>query len=204
MYLLVQVIPGVTLPTSDEYGWSFNPFAWQFLMILGMVVGALSREQDVSLPRIAVPASLLMICYGIFSMKAVEPLQTSNDELSAIVSLMTNFNGRFDSKTHLGPLRLFHFLSVACVVGTAVSRITSIARSRWGRPFVICGRNSLSVYCIGVLLAYLSAAVFNSLGSSPLLLSVIIADAIVIQILLANALDRRRGNGQHVANDLLA
>jgi hypothetical protein len=57
-------------------------------------------------------------------------------------------------KSHLAPARLMHFLSLALVV----SRLTPPEWHGPIRPLMVamirCGENSLSMYCLGVLLSF--------------------------------------------------
>jgi hypothetical protein len=68
-------------------------------------------------------------------------------------------------KGHLAPLRLLHFLSLALVV----SRLAPPAWRGRIKPLMLasirCGENSLSIYCLGVLLAFLAHVILVDVSS---------------------------------------
>src|SRR5262249_43912057 len=86
-------------------------------------------------------------------------------------------------KSHMAPLRLLHFLALAIVV----SRLTL---PDWRGPIMLlvvamirCGENSLVIYCLGVLLAFLAHVVLVEASASfAMQLAVSVGGIVVIVI----------------------
>jgi hypothetical protein len=64
-------------------------------------------------------------------------------------------------KSHVAPLRLFHFLALAVVVTRLVLRDWSGLMSPLMIGFIRCGENSLAIYCLDVLLAFIALVVLK-------------------------------------------
>ncbi len=58
-------------------------------------------------------------------------------------------------KTNLSPVRLVNFLALAIVVISVVPRESAFLKGAIARPIVLCGQNSLYIFCLGILLAVL-------------------------------------------------
>jgi hypothetical protein len=67
------------------------------------------------------------------------------------------------SKTDLGPLRFANVLAVALLVARLIHPQARFLASRAARPFVICGRNSLHIFCLGILLSVLGHLLLTEL-----------------------------------------
>jgi len=152
LYLMVQIfswhVPA--WPSGELY---FNPFAWQFLFVIG---GWYAFEGTARLRPILRSRALLgmAIVYLVFSFVVV--LSWKFKALEGLIpSAVTNLIYPI-YKSHLAPVRLMHFLSLAL----AVSRLTPPEWHGPIRPLMMamirCGENSLSMYCLGVLLAFIA------------------------------------------------
>jgi len=67
----------------------------------------------------------------------------------------------FLSKTNLGILRLANVLAVALVVANLIPLQARFLTSSAASPFLVCGRNSLYIFCLGILLSLLGHFVLN-------------------------------------------
>lgn len=192
IYGTVQIEPSLNLPTHGGGKWFFNPFAWQFLLVLGLVCGQRSRHEQRGMTRVRMWTLLafLVIAFGLF-VKKVVPLF---DHLKAFEAWKSVDSWILPllSKTSLGPLRLLHFLAVAHLVTLALSRFSGFLSHPIAKPLIACGRHSLSVYCAGTVLAYLSLIAFRVVGSTPVTLFVISLDVCLLQFAFAAWLDRPR------------
>lgn len=198
LYAVVQIEPGLCLPRAMG-NWPFNPFAWQFLMVAGAFFGLRARASE-AVARRWIPGVILagsVLIYGVFVRKLAPWLEISR--------LPTGLGSPFDivqpgftNKTDLAPLRLVHFAALAYLVQLATPRVESAWRGMWARPFILCGRNSLSVYCAGTVLAYLCVPIVRWAGATPTTLLIAGLDACVLQVCIAWIVDilarRRRGN----------
>lgn len=136
----------------DEEYWFFNPFAWQFLFVLG----AYAALHPVAWPyRPAVARVLLPLAVAYLLLALWLALSWSFPWLAQTVPGWVGQALFYPiDKTTLDPLRILHFLALAYVV-------TSFAKADAGflgwtvlRPLVRCGEQSLQVFCFGIFLSF--------------------------------------------------
>ena len=156
-YLAVQANPSLNLPRFGDGGvWYFNPFAWQFLFFLGLVVGNPARVPRKWAPRwLLIGLSIAMLACGLMVLKGFEYLVRwgvwSWDDLWPLVE----FYRAWAIKTELGPLRLLHFFALAYLVSQVFPRSLSMGSRRWANPLIVAGQHSLEVYAFGLVLSFL-------------------------------------------------
>lgn len=133
-----------TWPLPGE--WYFNPFAWQFIYVLGFILGReaqLSRPlgRMLSLLRWPALAFVLAIAWASRSDAFPDPTMVPWPTYLFIVD-----------KSYATPLRILHLLAL-CAAFVAV--YSGIARYLgWLAGFgAVLGRNSLQVFCVGSLLS---------------------------------------------------
>jgi len=152
LYGLVQVY-GWNLPQWPSNDWYFNPFAWQFLMVLGACWVLVGRTRFGALVT-SRPMAGLAVAYLAFSLVVAlswhfEPLEMLIPQ--SLARLIYPID-----KSNLDPLRCLHFLAIAILVARFVPSdwrgLTTPVL--WGA--VRCGENSLEIYCLGVLLSLAS------------------------------------------------
>lgn len=150
----------LSLPNLATGGvWFFNPFAWQLLFTIGLVAGDATLK-GVSLPR---GPLLLVLAVGIVLLGLVN---------SAPWSIIPGLEGlalpdlwRLDpDKTNLSPWRLAHALSLAYLVARFVPRDAGWMKSAIGRALDDCGRQSLPLFCLGVILSLAGTMVLFEIG----------------------------------------
>jgi hypothetical protein len=150
----------LNLPTWPVEGvWFFDPFAWQFIFVLGFElgnddgrgVGGLVRRHLAWLRPLAW-AGLLVGAWLVLSDYEPDPTRVPEPKLFFV----------FD-KTFLSPPRLLHFLAVAAAfAGTfaaVLRRVPPLARF-----LSMLGRNSLNVFCVGSLLSLAGQLLRVALG----------------------------------------
>lgn len=171
LYGLVQVY-GWNLPGWPVNDWYFNPFAWQFLVVLGawwVTAGRRARFRALVTSR---PMVGLAIAYLLFGL--VVALSWSFKPLEVLIpQSMARLIYPID-KSDLDPLRLLHFLAIAILVARFVPSDWRGLTTPVLRGAVRCGENSLEIYCLGVLL---------SLAAYMLLLR--ISDGVVAQMVVS-------------------
>jgi hypothetical protein len=151
------------LPTYPEGGvWYFNPFAWQFLFVLG---GAVQRYRQAGggLPssRVLLGASVLYLLVSL--------VLALSWRIAWLGALMPTMLGEFlypISKTDLDPLRLLHFAALAYVVLCYVGQDVGWLRGWIARPIVACGRQSLQVFCLGIILSFTGQTILVQFNDS--------------------------------------
>jgi len=154
---------GWNLPGSPSGLWYFNPFAWQFLFVLGawIAVGGAQAIQSVIRAR---TVFCLAITYIIFAF-----VVTMATHAPALGNLLPHWILQpFDpnDKTNLAPYRVVHLIALAVVVTRFLAADSPILQWRALAPLIKCGQNSLQVFCIGIVLSFCAhAAIERSLNS---------------------------------------
>jgi hypothetical protein len=149
---------GLNLPAGREREWYLDPFAWQFLYILGMVICHLRQTAPgkLQLGRFWLAAA---IGFSVFACSAAAPLNASHE------SVPTSFLVGLADKTFLAPLRLINLLALAYVFGCFVSPQAPWLKTRLAKLVQTCGRHSLPVYCLGVILSCAAYVVMQESSS---------------------------------------
>jgi hypothetical protein len=152
LYIVVQfthlALPAY--PAGRE--WYFNPLAWQFLFVAG---ATLSLEKDWVVRQSRGQRELLMLAAVIVG--AVGFIRLS----WTIHGLWDPFPGLLLAnlwpvdKTNLSPLRLIPFFAAVCLVAAWIPSHARGLGSPLARPLVLCGRHSLEIFCLGILLSAL-------------------------------------------------
>jgi hypothetical protein len=186
LWLAVQFDKRIALsayPGPDGV-WPFNPFAWQALFFLGAWLAWPRTRGEVSLLN---RRWLFWLAAGLslagFVIKFNWTLHEFYDPIPVMVSGKPLW--LFLSKTDLGLLRFANILAVALLVARLIHPQARFLASRVARPFVICGRNSLHIFCLGILLSVLGHLVLTEFfGGIPMQL-VVSAAGIAIMISVA-------------------
>ncbi|HEU5465116.1 MAG TPA: OpgC domain-containing protein [Candidatus Binatia bacterium] len=162
LWLAVQFDNRVALaayPGPDRV-WFFNPFAWQALFVLGAWFGWRNIGGGVSWLTgrwLFWPAAALSLAG--FLIRFSWTLHDLYDPIPVLVSAKLLWP--FLSKTELGIIRLVNVLAVALLVANLIPVRARFLSSSAAWPFLICGRNSLYIFCLGILLSVLGHLVLN-------------------------------------------
>ena len=160
------------LPRWQGGGWFFNPLAWQLLFFIGFLLGQGARGAP-SLPRPRrtgwlTGAALLVLGAGLFAMISVEWVPSLGERLpEAIPAFLATVD-----KTDLHPARLASVLAITYLVAHYVPRDTAALGGGWTRPLLAMGRNSLPVFCFGILLSFLGRLMLEFDDRWPMQLAV--------------------------------
>ena len=165
----------------DGNGWFFNPFAWQFLFVIGALGALLLRRYDGNLPR---PLWLRAAAWGYlgFALLAVAPWENWGWFSFHPIGLEA------PDKTVLAPLRLLNIVAIAALALSS-TRFRALADRPALRFLVVCGRNSLEVFALGTMLAMISRLAFRTTMTTQLLANGI---GLGLMVALAMALERVR------------
>jgi len=178
LWLAVNLDPSINLTNwLDGNGWFFDPFAWQFLFVLGALGVPVMQERDGNLPR---PLWLRIACYGYlgFALIAAAPWAAWGLSDAHPISI------EMPDKTLLAPLRVLNILAIA-IIALGSEGFRHLAQSPAFRFLVVCGRNSLEVFSLGTLLAMLSRLMFRTFGVTPL--TELLSNGLGIGLMLALA-----------------
>lgn len=165
LYVLSQCFNWFTIPValSEFRSFHFNPFSWQLLFFIGIVIGARKYCGKPSLFRFRFLkyVAILIILYA-FYINVLQPLQVMNEGMNQFSKL--GFITIVNHKQTLAPPRLINFLALAYFIGAITSSQGSFWRSKLAFPLVACGQHPLIVYSMGLVLMYLGVVLFNELS----------------------------------------
>ncbi|HVH81601.1 MAG TPA: OpgC domain-containing protein, partial [Stellaceae bacterium] len=162
IYLQVQIF-NLDMPAYPPGSvWTFNPLAWQFLFILGAVLGQAET-------RSAGRARLVELAY--------KPALAIAG-LAFAIRLSWTFHGIWDAipalferqlwpinKGNLSPLRLVSFFAVVMLAARWVSPQARFMRTKAAWPLVLCGRHSLEIFCLSILLSALGHFLMSEINT---------------------------------------
>lgn len=185
-YVAVQIFE-ISVPAYPPgHVWFFNPLAWQFLFVAGAVLGdqAARGKNLAGLARLAYPFAL-----AIFT-------------LSLVVRLTWTIHGVYPplhawfikalwpvDKNNLSLLRLVPFFALVVLVAQHVPRDAGFLASKAARPLVLCGRQSLEIFCLGILLSALGHFILAEYDSAWPMQLAITAAGVVVMLLTAKMID---------------
>ena len=144
---------GLNLPTYPGGRWFHNPFAWQFLFVIGAVCATFANTDRFGFllwrPWFRPTVGFLAIAI------ATKLAMLVDERIDILPSHVVAGIWLFLDKTNLGPLRLLNFLALVVVVVRLMPRDAAFLRSWPAQPVILCGQNSLYIFCLGILLSYL-------------------------------------------------
>ena len=141
--------------------WFFNPFAWQFLFAIAVSLGYARTKGLRSLPS---TRWLPVLALGFAVIAGVIGLSWSLHEAISRFPQYIVLPDTWFEKTMLPPARLLSVLALAIMADAYVPRDARFITSRLGWLVVLCGQNSLQVFCLSILLAVLANFVLNLAG----------------------------------------
>jgi hypothetical protein len=183
LWLAVQLDQRIALPAypGPARVWFFNPFAWQALFFLGAWLG--SRRGPAAggwLDRRWALVGVGALALAGFLIRFSWTLHGFYDPIPVLVSGKPLW--RFLSKRDLGLLRLANVLVLALLVARLISPRGRVVAGRAAWPLVVCGRHSLHIFCLGVLLSVIGHLVLNEFFGGVLMQLLVAAAGIAIMI----------------------
>lgn len=186
LYLLVQTTD-LSVPAYPEgHVWYFNPLAWQFLFITGAALGLPWRHER-RWSRWARP---------------VLPLAVSVVAAGLIIKLSWTIHGIWDpfpglllkelwpvNKNNLSVIRIIPFFAAVAVVVIVVPANAAILRSSAAKSLVLCGQQSLEIFCLGILLSALGHFVLSEYDAAISIQLLVNLAGILVMCLTARMLD---------------
>lgn len=163
VYLATQFWNWFDIPVFfvDPSRFYFNPLSWQFLFFVGLAIGANNSNRIHTATR---SGFLTFVCLigiiGALCANRIIPDLVQHGILTdpKWLELLAGLHPMIRKAT-LAPIRLIHFLLLAYIVRAVSSPSAWFWRSRWAMPLVVCGQHSLPVFCLGLFLMYVAAAV---------------------------------------------
>jgi hypothetical protein len=147
--------------TARQFGWNFsaypagtwyfNPYCWQVLFVFGSwcALGGAAKSRTI----IDAPFTLYFcLAYLLFAL--VMTMAGKFPDFAALFPhwLYDTFNP--NDKTNLAPYRFLHFVVIVILVIRFVPKDWSGLEWRIFDPVIVCGQQSLAVFCVGVFLSF--------------------------------------------------
>jgi hypothetical protein len=144
-------LTSVNFGAWSEQGWFFDPLAWQFLFIIGVLLACAPMRMP-SRPRLLDAASVVVLAAGVVVTLAIDPHPrwlewSSNTWLRYLVE---------EDKTGLHPFRLASILALTWLTIRLVRFHQPWLSARWSAPFILLGQNSLPVFCSGIVIGFVA------------------------------------------------
>jgi hypothetical protein len=133
--------------------WYFNPYCWQVLFVFGSWCALGGARKNMAF--IMSPITLYFcIAYLIFAL--VMTFAGRFPDFGALFPqwLFSAFNP--NDKTNLAPYRFVHFAVIVILVIRFVPKDWSGLQWKVFDPLVVCGQQSLAVFCVGVFLSFVA------------------------------------------------
>jgi len=165
LYLGTQVFGWNATTHPDGEGWFFDPFAWQFVFVIGAAFGSgqMNRYKPLLLSR------PVLVGAGVMAFAAAA-MQFTNALHALIPAFPTLFLIDLPiEKTVLEPVRLVSFFALVILTARWMPAAASMARFALVRALARCGRHSLAIFCMGVLLAVPGHVLWMEAGQSRML-----------------------------------
>ena len=172
-----------TLSTFPDGTWPFNPFCWQLLFVLGAWC-ALGSANRLSRWFRAPAWTYLGIAYLVFAFAMT--LAGRFPALGDMLPAWLHDGFIPNDKTNLAPYRILHFAIVALFATRLIPKNWRGLTSPIFRPLIVCGEQSLPVFCVGVFLS-LAAHVVLVTGSGSIVQQIMVSlGGVVLMTLAAN------------------
>lgn len=141
-------------------GWYFNPFAWQAIFVIGIVMGRFATL-GVRQPRIL---AIDVAAAGLLLFSAAVKLSTGNPFGVAFLSDWIEGLQMGVDKTNLATIRLLHLLALAWIVIRLIPAESRLLRGPVGTRLAATGRHSLEVFCVGIVLSIIGQIVMAEMS----------------------------------------
>jgi hypothetical protein len=173
-------------PGPDQV-WYFNPFGWQALFFLGAWCGW--RGIKGGIPWLTNRWLFRLAVAGVLAAFLVRCSWTLHWFYDPFPALFNKALWPLLSKTDLALLRFANVLLLALLAVRLLPPQAAFLTSRAAWPFVLCGRHSLHVFCLGILLSTLGRLIINEFLGGVLLQCVVAVVGIAIMIGTAALMD---------------
>ncbi|WP_375160251.1 OpgC domain-containing protein [Bradyrhizobium sp. RDT46] len=158
---LTMVLAIVLWLTARHFGWNlnaypagqwyFNPYCWQVLFVFGAwcALGGARR----SMTLINAPITLYL-CLGYLVFALIMTMAGRFPTFGGMFPewLFSAFNP--NDKTNLAPYRFIHFVVIVILVIRFVPKEWPGLEWKVFDPLIVCGQQSLAVFCVGVFLSF--------------------------------------------------
>jgi hypothetical protein len=155
---------GFNLPGYPaDHSWTFNPLTWQLLFVIGAVCGNMTaRGQTLLKLR---PWHVWLAAAMALTGLVLRGSWMLHESHSAVPALLYRTLWPLD-KTELPLLRLCNMLALALLVARYVPMQSRFFLKPGAWLIVLCGRHSLELFCLSILLSVMGNVAYTVLGLS--------------------------------------
>src|SRR5690606_34380469 len=178
---------GGYLPNVKMPYWAFNPFAWQFLFVMGVIAGVVPGVLE--LPGRKARVAITVAACGIVLAGAVFSLFSYHASLRELFlsSWFEKGIGTF-TKRDASAIRLVNFLAIAWLVYWAVNKGWLASLLQKISAVAVVGRNGLVCFVGGAVISIWAEALsFTLAGGTPVWPLNLVADVFAVGALFALA-----------------
>ena len=131
--------------------WYFNPYCWQVLFVFGSWCALGGARKSMAI--INAPFTLYF-CIAYLLLALVMTMAGKFPDFGNLFPhwLYSTFNP--NDKTNLAPYRFVHFVVIVILVIRFVPKEWEGLQWRMFDPLIVCGQQSLAVFCVGVFLSF--------------------------------------------------
>lgn len=131
--------------------WYFNPFAWQVLFVFGAWCAMGGARRSGSLINSPIT---LWLCLGYLAFALIMTMAGRFPSFGGMFPewLFSAFNP--NDKTNLAPYRFLHFVVIVILTIRFVPKDWPGLEWKIFDPLIVCGQQSLAVFCVGVFLSF--------------------------------------------------
>lgn len=184
LYVSVQIF-GINLRAWPQGEWYFNPLAWQMLFVFGAWYAI---DESAPIRKIARSSIALTVSVSYLMLSLIVVLSWHVDGLDKILpQTLSNWIYPID-KSNLSPARLVHFLALACVATRLMPRTWYGPSSLLATALIRCGENSLTIFCLSVLLSLIGYVVMENTSGTVLMQALISIVGIAVMVAVATLL----------------
>lgn len=142
---------GLNLNAYPAGQWYFNPYCWQVLFVFGAwcAMGGARRSGKLINSPITI-----WLCFAYLAFALIMTMAGRFPTFGGVFPewLFSTFNP--NDKTNLAPYRFIHFVVIVILVIRFVPKDWPGLEWKIFDPVIVCGQQSLAVFCVGVFLSF--------------------------------------------------
>lgn len=143
------VLFGLNLPNAGSSGWFFNPFAWQVVFTIGVIIGR-AAQLGIAAPKLRwIDAAA--VAFLLFAL--VVKLSFGNPFGVAALNEWIDSVQLGSDKTNLAWSRILHAAALTWLAIRWLPAGSALLSNAVGRGIAAIGRHSLDVFCVGTVLS---------------------------------------------------
>jgi hypothetical protein len=183
---VVARMQGWALAAYPHGTWQLNPFAWQFLFLLGAWLGTGGGRtiERILGSRLLLWGAVAYLVVALVLVRVAYGAQFLGSMPAWLVNSVMPVH-----RADLDLALLLHVMAVAAVAVRLVPRDWPSLASPLLRPILLCGEYSLLTFCLGVFVAFAGWSVFIQLSNGPATLAAMACGGIALMIAFATVID---------------